>query len=122
MGLKSVVVCAFILLLHPNDASGQDWDAGGSFSPVPGVQFQWRKLDSFRAGKQAFFEWKFVNQSDSVISCLYRVRTDSGEERLGKIVLGPHTQKLSGWYFSGDAIERLECTDVTYRISGRVSP
>ena len=120
--IRFLTTCAFILFLNAHDSSAQGWETARSFSPVRGLNFQWRRFENLKAGNQAFIEWMFTNSSDSIVSSLYRVLSDSGEERVGKIILNPHAQRLSGWYFTGDRIERLESTGVTYRSTGGKSP
>jgi hypothetical protein len=116
------IILAVLLTINSFHGAAQVWSSPITSPNVPGIRFEWRRLTNWEMRNLTLIEWRFTNVSDSVITCVYRVRSDSGEERIGKIILKPHTQNLSGWYFTGDKIERLELTEVTFQALLRRSP
>ena len=115
MKIIFVGMIGMLIILSFSELSGQGWKNTTESFSVPGVTFQWRRFGRLMTDDRAFVEWRFVNTSDSIISFTYRILSDSGDERPGKVSLRPHALRLSGWYFAGDKIQRLELTDLTYQ-------
>ncbi|HEY6192820.1 MAG TPA: hypothetical protein VI215_10915 [Bacteroidota bacterium] len=96
------------LLIVPSLAFAQNWSEPIRPANLPAIQVQWRVWGIDRKSRQNIFEWVFSNTSDSSVAFNYRVETERGERRTGRISFKPRKKQMSGWLFSGDSLTRIE--------------
>jgi len=93
----------------------QTWSDPIRFEAAGGIELRWRDFFLRSDTVAHFVEWEFANKTDSSATFEYKITSNKGEARIGRVVLGPQKRKLGGWYFTGESI-----TDVSLRnvISG----
>ncbi|TLY32582.1 MAG: hypothetical protein E6K56_02920 [Ignavibacteria bacterium] len=92
----------------------QTWSDPVRFESAGGIEFRWRDFFTRTDTVSHFFEWEFMNDTDSSATFEYVITGDNGEERIGRITLKPRRKKLSGWYFSGDKIVDVALAKVAF--------
>jgi len=82
----------------------QTWSDTIRFEATRGIEFRWRDFFIRSDTVAHFFEWEFVNTTDSSATFEYLIKSDWEEERVGRITLKPRKKKLAGWYLTGNKI------------------
>jgi len=92
----------------------QTWSDPIRFEAAGGIELRWRDFFIRSDTVAHFFEWEFVNATDSTATFEYLIRSDRKEERIGRIALKPRKKKLGGWYFTGEKIVDVTLGKVSF--------
>jgi hypothetical protein len=104
--VRTLLVLAF--LISPSVIRCQAWSQPFRPPDVAGVQVQWRVYGVDTRTNRNVFEWVFSSVADTAVAFNYRIETDRGEVRIGRISVKPRGRQLSGWLFQGDSLVRIE--------------
>jgi hypothetical protein len=100
-------VFLFLLLIAPSLAVAQSWSDPIRPATFPAVQVQWRVCGIEPKSKMNIVEWMFSNTTDTAVAFNYRIESNRGERRTGRISFKPRKKQMSGWLFTGDSVIRV---------------